>query len=98
MANLSLALQGGVALGTEQTFDGQPMQAGTHLRWSFVSRWDFRRAGSNCGGAPMTAHPGDTTANSLQASRRVSLSTVVVLWDRDGNKSVQGEYSCWAVC
>jgi len=45
MANLSLALQGGVALGTEQTFDGQPMQAGTHLRWSFVSAMGFPPGG-----------------------------------------------------
>jgi hypothetical protein len=45
VANLSLALQGGVASGTEQTFDGQPMQPGTHLRWSFVSALGFPPGG-----------------------------------------------------
>ncbi len=43
--NLSLALQGGVASGSEQTFDGQPMQAGTHLRWSFSSALGFPPGG-----------------------------------------------------
>lgn len=45
MPNLSLALQGGVAAGTEPTFDGQPMQAGTHLRWSFVAAMGFPPGG-----------------------------------------------------
>ena len=45
MPNLSLALQGGVASGSEQTFDGQPMQAGTHLRWSFPSALGFPPGG-----------------------------------------------------
>jgi hypothetical protein len=43
--NFSLALQGGIASGTEQTFDGQPMQAGTHLRWSFLSALGFPPGG-----------------------------------------------------
>lgn len=45
MPNLSLALQGGMASGTEKTFDGQPMQAGTHLRWSFPSALGFPPGG-----------------------------------------------------
>ena len=42
MPNIVLGLQGGQANGTESTFDGQPMQAGTHLRWSFAPELGFR--------------------------------------------------------
>ena len=45
MPNLSLAIQGGIASGAEPTFDGQPMQAGTHLRWSFLSALGFPPGG-----------------------------------------------------
>ena len=36
MANVVLGLQGGIADGSEAVFDGQPMDAGTHLRWGFA--------------------------------------------------------------
>jgi hypothetical protein len=36
-----LGLQAAIADGAEQTFDGQPMQAGTHLRWSFAPELGF---------------------------------------------------------
>ncbi len=36
-----LGLQAAIADGTEQTFDGQPMQVGTHLRWSFAPEFGF---------------------------------------------------------
>lgn len=45
MANIVLALQGGVANGTEPTFDGQPMQKGVHLRWSFLAALGFPPGG-----------------------------------------------------
>jgi hypothetical protein len=41
MPNVVLGLQGGRANGTEQTFDGQPMQRGTHLRWAFPPELGF---------------------------------------------------------
>ena len=41
MANVVLGLQAGIAEGAEATFDGQPMQRGTHLRWSFASELGF---------------------------------------------------------
>jgi hypothetical protein len=43
--NIVLGLQGGQANGTESTFDGQPMQAGTHLRWSFAPELGFPPGG-----------------------------------------------------
>ena len=36
-----LGLQAAIADGSEQTFDGQPMQAGTHLRWAFAPELGF---------------------------------------------------------
>lgn len=50
-----LALQAARASGAEPTFDGQAMQAGVHLRWSFVPQlgfppgafWLLRRIGSD---------------------------------------------------
>jgi hypothetical protein len=36
-----LGLQAAVANGSEPTFDGQPMRAGTHLRWSFAPELGF---------------------------------------------------------
>jgi hypothetical protein len=40
-----LALQGGIADGSEPTFDGQPMQKGVHLRWSFLPALGFPPGG-----------------------------------------------------
>jgi hypothetical protein len=45
MANIVLALQGGVAAGTEETFDAQPMQKGVHLRWSFLAAFGLPPGG-----------------------------------------------------
>ncbi len=45
VANIVLGLQGGVAQGSEATFDGQPMQRGTHLRWSFLAALGFPPGG-----------------------------------------------------
>ena len=45
MANIVLALQGGAANGSEPTFDGQPMQKGVHLRWSFLAALGFPPGG-----------------------------------------------------
>ena len=45
MANYVLGLQAGIASGHEPTFDGQPMQAGVHLRWSFVAALGFPPGG-----------------------------------------------------
>lgn len=45
MGNIVLALQGGVANGSEPTFDGQPMQKGVHLRWSFLAALGFPPGG-----------------------------------------------------
>ena len=45
MPNIVLGLQGGKADGTESTFDGQPMQPGTHLRWSFAPELGFPPGG-----------------------------------------------------
>jgi DNA-binding CsgD family transcriptional regulator len=61
-----LGLQTAIADGSEPTFDGQPMQAGTHLRWAFAPElgfppgafWLCRRSlrESRCGpGAPPVA-------------------------------------------
>jgi hypothetical protein len=36
-----LGLQAAIADGSEPTFDGQPMQVGTHLRWSFTPELGF---------------------------------------------------------
>jgi hypothetical protein len=54
-----LGLQAAIADGSEPTFDGQPMPAGTHLRWAFAPElgfppgafWLFRRSlrQSRCG-------------------------------------------------
>jgi hypothetical protein len=45
LKNIVLALQGGVADGSEPTFDGQPMQKGVHLRWSFLAAIGFPPGG-----------------------------------------------------
>ena len=45
MPNIVLGLQGGQANGTEPTFDAQPMQPGTHLRWSFAPELGFPPGG-----------------------------------------------------
>jgi hypothetical protein len=45
MPNVVLGLQGGVATGSETTFDGQPMQSGLHLRWSFAPELGFPQNG-----------------------------------------------------
>ena len=50
-----LALQAARASGAEPTFDGQAMQAGMHVRWSFTPQlgfppgafWLLRRVGSD---------------------------------------------------
>jgi hypothetical protein len=36
-----LGLQAAIADGSEPTFDGQPMQAGRHLRWAFAPEFGF---------------------------------------------------------
>lgn len=41
MKNVALGMQGGIANGNEETFDGQPMQPGIHLRWSFTPELGF---------------------------------------------------------
>src|ERR1035438_4451331 len=56
-----LGLQAAVADGSELTFDGHPMQVGTHLRWSFVPElgpppgefWLARRVASRDRGGQM---------------------------------------------
>src|SRR6478672_11265595 len=40
-----LGLQGARATGAEPTFDDQPMQAGTHLRWAFAPELGFPPGG-----------------------------------------------------
>jgi hypothetical protein len=45
VANIVLGLQGGVADGSEPTFDGQPMQPGVHLRWGFAPELGFPPGG-----------------------------------------------------
>ena len=45
MQNVVLGLQGGRADGTESTFDSQPMQVGTHLRWAFAPELGFPQNG-----------------------------------------------------
>jgi hypothetical protein len=45
LANIVLGLQGGVANGSEATFDGQPMEKGVHLRWSFLAALGFPPGG-----------------------------------------------------
>lgn len=45
MANIVLGLQGGIANGSEATFDGQPMQPDVHLRWSFLPELGFPPGG-----------------------------------------------------
>jgi hypothetical protein len=55
-----LGLQAAVADGSEPTFDGQPMQAGTHMRWAFAPElgfppgafWLFRRPLRDTGCGP----------------------------------------------
>ena len=41
MALQVLGLQASRSAGTEATFDGQPMTAGIHLRWSFTPQLGF---------------------------------------------------------
>lgn len=45
MANSVLGLQGGVADGSEPTFDGQPIQPRVHLRWGFAPELGFPSGG-----------------------------------------------------
>jgi hypothetical protein len=45
MQNVVLGFQGGRADGAEATFDGQPMQVGTHLRWAFALELGFPQNG-----------------------------------------------------
>ncbi len=45
MASVVLGLQAGIAGGAEVTFDGQPMQRGTHLRWGFSPELGFPAGG-----------------------------------------------------
>lgn len=45
MQNVVLGMQGGRAEGAEETFDGQPMQPGIHLRWSFRPELGFPPGG-----------------------------------------------------
>jgi hypothetical protein len=45
MPNVILGLQAGQMDGSEQTFDGQPMQPGTHLRWGFSPELGFPPGG-----------------------------------------------------
>lgn len=45
MANIVLGLQGGMASGSEPSFDGQPTQPGVHLRWSFLAALGFPPGG-----------------------------------------------------
>lgn len=45
MPNPIIGLQGGRAIGSEATFDGQQMQAGVHLRWSFSPELGFPPGG-----------------------------------------------------
>jgi hypothetical protein len=45
MPSIVIGLQGAVADGSETTFDGQPMQAGIHLRWSFAPELGFPPGG-----------------------------------------------------
>ncbi len=45
MPNVVLGLQGGVATGSEPTFDGQPMQSGIQLRWGFAPELGFPQNG-----------------------------------------------------
>jgi hypothetical protein len=40
-----IGLQGGIADGSERTFDDQPMQHGTHLRWGFAPELGFPPGG-----------------------------------------------------
>jgi hypothetical protein len=40
-----IGLQGAIADGSENTFDGQPMQRGTHLRWGFAPELGFPAGG-----------------------------------------------------
>jgi hypothetical protein len=40
-----IGLQGAIADGSEETFDGQPMQRGTHLRWGFAPELGFPSGG-----------------------------------------------------
>ena len=40
-----IGLQGAIADGSEETFDGQPMQRGTHLRWGFAPELGFPAGG-----------------------------------------------------
>lgn len=45
MANALLGLQAAIANGSEPSFDGQPMQVGIHLRWSFLPELGFPPGG-----------------------------------------------------
>jgi len=40
-----IGLQGAIAHGSEETFDGQPMLRGTHLRWGFAPELGFPAGG-----------------------------------------------------
>jgi hypothetical protein len=45
VGTIVLGLQGGVASGSETTFDGQPMQPGVHLRWGIQPELGFPPGG-----------------------------------------------------
>jgi hypothetical protein len=45
VAIIVLDLQGGVADGSESTFDGQSMQPGVHLSWGFAPELGFQPGG-----------------------------------------------------
>jgi hypothetical protein len=45
VVDVVLGLQGGIANGSEATFDGQPMQPGVHLRWGFSPELGFPPGG-----------------------------------------------------
>src|SRR5689334_12452980 len=53
-----LGLQGARATGAEPTFDDQPMQAGTHLRWAFAPELGFPPGGFQL--CRRVARPDDT--------------------------------------
>jgi hypothetical protein len=79
LGNIVLALQGGVANGSEPTFDGQPMQKGVHLRWSFLAALGFPPGGFwLCRRAAIKGEksiPPPPSATQLAASAQSSAAT-----------------------
>jgi hypothetical protein len=45
MSQIILGLQAAIASGSEMTFDGQPMEAGIHLKWTFSAELGFPPGG-----------------------------------------------------